>query len=449
MRAWIHLHIITVDEKNNRIEDGGIIYKDGVITHIGNSPEIEEIAAELRIGVTDGRGKYLFPGLINTHTHLYQELMKGRGSDLSLEEWFPKSMAPAGAVLRERHVAAGVSLGIAEAIRCGVTTIADYMQLQPVKGLGKLELDIAKKMGIRMAYGRGYRDIGKEELIEQAEDVFADVQALKDEFEGDDMIRVWLAPAAGWGVSPELLKKTREFADRSNTPIMMHMFETATDNNISLARNCKSAIELYEETGLLGKDLLAVHSVAIGVLELKKYHDYQVSVSYNPVANMYLAAGVAPVPRMLEMGITVGIGTDGAGSNNDNDMIAALKTGALLQKTYLKDPLALTADKMLRMATIEGAKTLGISHLTGSIEVGKKADFFLFDPANSVKSCPVHDVVSTLIYSGDYRAVDTVVVNGQTLLTGGEFLLVEESEILKNAVKMAADLELCIQKSEV
>lgn len=447
MKAWIHLHIITVDEQDRRIKDGGIIYNEGVITHLGDSREIEKIANELHIEVKDGKGKYLFPGLINTHTHLYQELMKGRGSDLSLEEWFPKSMAPAGAVLRERHVAAGVALGIAEAIRCGVTTVADYMQLQPVKGLGKLELDIAREMGIRMAYGRGYRDIGKEELIEKAEDVFADIQALKDEFEGDDMTRVWLAPAAGWGVSAELLKKTRAFADATGTPIMMHMFETATDNNISLARNCKSAIEHYEETGLLGKDLLAVHSVAIGVLELKKYHDYKVSVSYNPMANMYLAAGVAPVPRMLEMGITVGIGTDGAGSNNDNDMIAALKTGALLQKTYLKDPLALTADKMLRMATIEGAKTLGISHFTGSIEVGKKADFFLFNPEKSVKSCPVHNVVATLIYSGDYHAVETVVVNGQTLLENGEFVKADESEILRQATEMAADLAACIQEA--
>ena len=120
------------------------------------------------------------------------------GSDLSLEDWFPKSMAPAGAVLRERHVAAGVKLGLAEAIRCGVTTVADYMQLQPVKGLGKLELDIAKDMSVRMVYGRGYRDIGKKELVEKAEDVFADVTALKEEFEGTACtVCGWLRQPAG------------------------------------------------------------------------------------------------------------------------------------------------------------------------------------------------------------------------------------------------------------
>ena len=146
--GYNNLHIVTVDGLDRIYEDGGILYEDGVITHVGDRAYIEEKAGELKIELKDGKGRYLFPGLINTHTHLYQDIMKGMGSDLSLEDWFPKSMAPAGAVLRERHVAAGVKLGLAEAIRCGVTTVADYMQLQPVKGLGKLELDIGVRPGL-------------------------------------------------------------------------------------------------------------------------------------------------------------------------------------------------------------------------------------------------------------------------------------------------------------
>ena len=446
--GYNNLHIVTVDGLDRIYEDGGILYQDGVITHVGDRAYIEEKAGELQIELKDGKGRYLFPGLINTHTHLYQDIMKGMGSDLSLEDWFPKSMAPAGAVLRERHVAAGVKLGLAEAIRCGVTTVADYMQLQPVKGLGKLELDIAKDMGVRMVYGRGYRDIGKKELVEKAEDVFADVTALKEEFEGDGMYRVWLAPAAGWGASLELLKATREYADRNATPIMMHMFETGTDDKISRERNGKSAIRHYEDSGLLGADLLAVHSVAIGEEEISTYARNHVSVSYNPIANMYLASGVAPVGEMLKAGITVAIGTDGAGSNNDNDMLEAMKFGALLQKTFHKDPLAMTAGGMLRMATIEGARALGLDQLVGSVEVGKKADFFLFDPAKSVKSCPVHDIVATLIYSGDHKAVDTVVINGKTVMEEGRFLLADEQEILNTAQLMAEDLVRCIQENQ-
>ena len=445
--AWINVNIITVDDNNKIIKNGGIIYEDDIIVNIDKSEVIEKIALEENIETVDGNGKYLFPGMVNTHTHLYQEIMKGMGSDLSLEDWFPTAMAPAGSVLKECHVSAGVKLGLAEAIRCGVTTVADYMQLQPVKGLGEIELDIVKDIGVRMAYGRGYRDIGKKELIESHDDVFEDITKLKSKYEkNDDMIKVWLAPAAGWGASFELLKKTRQYANVTNTPIMMHMFETNTDNNISLDKNGKSAIKHYEETGLLGSDLLAVHSVAMEEEELQKYKEYDVSVSYNPVSNMYLASGVAKVPRMLELGIKVGIATDGAGSNNVNDMFETIKFGALLQKTHHKDPLAMTAIKILRMATIEGAKVLKINHLVGSIEVGKKADFFIFDPLKSIKSCPIHDVVSTLVYSGDYNAVDTVVINGKTVFENNEYLTLDIKEVLEEAQKMANDLTMCIKE---
>lgn len=442
--AWIHLYIVTVDRENRVYRDGGILYENGVIAGVGESADIEAMAKEMDAEIRDGKGKYLFPGLINTHTHLYQELTKGRGSDLSLEEWFPKAMAPVGAALRERHMVAGVELGLLEAIRSGVTTVADYMQHQPVPGLGIAELDAAKKIGVRMAYGRGYRDIGRKEVVETPDQIFADVDDLKKRYESDDMVRIWLAPAAGWGVTPELLAATREYADAHNTPIMMHMFETEEDNNGSLRRNGRSAIEYYENAGLLGSDLLAVHSVAMHGTELRKYKEHNVKVSYNPVSNMYLASGVSPVCEMLEMGLTIGLGTDGAGSNNDNDMLEAMKTGALLQKTFYKDPQAMTAGKTLRMATIEAAKALHIDHLVGSIEVGKKADFFLFDPSGSVKACPVYDIVPTLVYSGDCRAVDTVVVNGKTLLEDGMFVGIDEKAILAFAQEMAQDLDACI-----
>ena len=145
----IHVTIVTVDGEDRVYEKGGIIWEDGVITHVGDEETIKKAAEEKGTDLKDGNGMYLFPGLVNTHTHLYQDLMKGMGSDLSLEDWFPKSMAPAGAVLKARHVEAGVKLGLVEAVRCGVTTVADYMQLQPVKGLGKLELSIAREMGMR------------------------------------------------------------------------------------------------------------------------------------------------------------------------------------------------------------------------------------------------------------------------------------------------------------
>lgn len=442
-RAWTNVHVITVDAHNHTYPDGGVLCEDGVIKAVGARGEIEVQARRAGAEIVDGGGKLLFPGLINTHTHLYQELTKGRGSDLSLKDWFPRSMAPVGAVLRDRHMTAGVALGLLEAVRSGVTTVADYMQHQPVEGLGAAELEVARAMGVRMVYGRGYRDIGRAEVVETAQHIFDDVDELRRRYEGDGMTTLWLAPAASWGLTPELMRATRAYADANGTPIMMHMFETDEDEKGSMERFGVHAIDWYESCGLLGEDLLAVHSVALGGAELSKYREHGVMVSYNPVSNMYLASGVAPIPTLLDMGITVGLGTDGAGSNNSNDMLEAMKSGALLQKVVARDPQALTGEQALRMATIEAARALRLEHLVGSIEAGKRADFFLYDPMKSVKSCPLLDPVATLVYSGDGRGVDTVVVDGRTLLSGGEFVDADEAAILARAQEMAEDLNRC------
>lgn len=442
--AWLGAGVITVDPQNTVLQNGGLLCEDGVITRLGASADVEAAAREKGAELVDCRGKYLFPGLVNTHTHLYQELTKGRGSDLSLEEWFPKAMGPVGAALRERHMVSGVELGLLEAVRCGCTTVADYMQHQPVPGLGVAELDVVKRMGVRMVYGRGYRDVGRKEVVETAQHIFDDVDALKRRYEtGDGMIAVWLAPAASWGLTSALLEDTRAYASTHNTPIMMHLFETGEDNRSCQERFGVSALDWYLEHHFLGPDLLAVHSVALGERELEAYRAFQVMVSYNPVSNMYLASGVAPVSKLLDLGLTVGLATDGAGSNNDNDMLEAMKSGALLQKATHKDPLVMTAQRTLRMATIEGAKALRLDHLVGSLEVGKRADFFLLDPLRSPKTCPVLDPVSTLVYSSDPAAVDTVVVNGRVLLRDGQFVSEDEGAILAHAQEMALDLQRC------
>ena len=224
---------------------------------------------------------------------------------------------------------------------------------------------------------------------------------------------------------------------------MMHLFETGSDEAGSQQRFGKPAIEWFEEAGLLGPDLLAVHSVALGSAEMEKYQQYRVMVSYNPVSNMYLASGSAPVRELKERGLTVALGTDGAGSNNNNNMLEAMKSGALLQKAVHRDPQAMTAGEMLRMATIDGARALGLGDWIGSIEVGKAADFFLYDPMRSPIACPVCGTPeAALVYSGDHRAIDTVVIQGQTVLECGILTKGDEDAILVQARRMADDL-LC------
>lgn len=447
-QAYYHVHIVTMDPEEREWSDGGILYEDGTITAVGESEEIRHLAHEQGAQLLDGGGKYLLPGLVNTHTHLYQELTKGLGSDLSLEDWFPTAMAPVGAALRARHMEAGVALGLVEAVRSGVTTVADYMQHQPVPGLGRVELDVAEQMGVRMVYGRGYRDIGRAEVVEQAEQIFADVEDLKSRYvRPDGMVTVWLAPAASWGLSDHLMRETRRYASATGTPIMMHMFETGSDDAGSRERFGKPAIQWFEESGLLGPDLLAVHSVALGPEELERYQAHGVMVSYNPVSNMYLASGAAPIRELKRRGTAVGLGTDGAGSNNSNNMLEAMKSGALLQKVTSRDPQAMTAREMLRMATIDGARVLGLADRIGSLEPGKAADFFLFDPLASAISCPVcGDIAAALVYAGDHRAVDTVVIQGRTVLEHGVLICRDERGILRQGAEMAADLMACMKQ---
>lgn len=445
VRAWKNLKIYTMDPSDTIYENGGVLIEKGKIRQIGESDKISQAAEKEGISCKDMKGKTLFPGLVNTHTHLYQELLKGKGADMRLEDWWPKAMAPAGLKLREKQVRAGVMLGIAEALKCAVTTVADYMQIQPVEGLGMAQLDAAAQTGIRMVYGRGYRNTGKDigapsALFEEPEKVFKDVEKLKKTFKENDLFDIWLAPAALWGLTYEGARETAAYAKAENVPVMMHMFETKTDELLSRKNYNMSGCEYFENSGLMDTRLLAVHSVAVNEDILNVYARHGVSVSYNPVANMYLASGAAPIAQMLKMGMTVGLGTDGAGSNNDNDLISAMKFGALLQKTAEKDPLAVTAYEMMKMSTIGGAKALHLEKRIGSIEPGKDADLFLYDPKRSPKTWPCTDEITSMVYSGDEQAVDLVMVKERILYEDGEFKTLDFSKVMNEAEDAAKEL---------
>lgn len=446
LKGFIHVNIYTMDKEEQIINDGGLLYDDDIIVAIGNSHDIEQMCLGMDIELEDGQGKFLFPGLINTHTHLYQGLFKGLGSDMNLKDWWPKVLAPIAMHLNEEHLGNGVRHGICEALKTGVTTIVDFMQFHPLKGLSEKEIKTAKEMGIRLVYGRGFRDAGENmgvsNMNEKVEEVFNEISYLKEKYEkDDDMVKVWLAPAAIWTFSDKGLEETRNFATRTKTPIMMHMFETEADNQVCLAKFNKKAMDYYVEKKFLGPDLLAVHSVHITEEELDIYKKYGVKVSHNPVCNMYLGSGTAPIIEMLNKGITVGLGTDGAASNNSNDMIEVLKTTILLHRNEYKKADCLNAYDVLKMATIEGARCLGMEDSIGSLEIGKKADMLIFNPNNSFKTSPAHDGLASFVYSGDYRSIEKVIVNGNVVLKDGKLATADEEKIIKDSVYSARILK--------
>lgn len=445
--ALLNVTIVTLNKAREVIQNGGLVWENGRLSYVGESAGAQQFAQRRGITWEEGRGKLVFPGLINTHMHLFQNLLKGLGSDRPLENWWPEVIAPAAVKIREKHLAAAVKAGALEAVRSGTTTLVDYMYAHPVAALSDVEIDSLRQVGVRTVYGRGFRNTGADigfpqELIEKMEDVFDDILRLRKEYEkeSDGMVKIWLAPAAAWALTVEGLRQTREFADAYRIPVTMHMFETETDNVICQKRYNKTALDYFEEAGLLGPDLLAVHTVKVRERELRAFKAYGVKVSHNPVSNMYLASGVAPVPEMLQADLTIGLGTDGAASNNCLDMLETMKITALLHKVYWNDPTIITAQKVLEMATIDAAKSIGLDEEIGSLETGKKADFFVYSSSRDPNSCPCHDPVATLVYSSGNAGVEKVVINGETILHESEFVRVDERKTMAEQQEMAEDL---------
>lgn len=220
----------------------------------------------------------------------------------------------------------------------------------------------------------------------------------------------------------------------------MHVSETPFDRQSTEKLHGCAGTDCLEKLGIVGPNVLMVHCVYLNEKDIRCSREYDLKVSHNPVSNMYLSSGVAPIPQLLHGGVTIGLGVDGAASNNGQDMIELMKTTALLQKVSTKDPTSITAEKVLEMATIDGARSIGLEKETGSLEVGKKADFVVFNPYLNPKAIPVHNPVSTLIYSSSMENIESVAVDGRFLLEDGRFTFTDEAAVLRGAQHAAEEL---------
>lgn len=446
--AIIHAVIVTMDPERKVLKDAGILWQNGRITLIDSSDKVKEEAQAAGAEVTDAHGAYVFPGMINTHNHLFQHLLKGIGTDMNLEDWWPSTIGPAGQQIREQHVRAAVRGGVMEALRTGTTTIVDYFQVHPVAGLSEAEIETARETGIRLMYGRGFRDyqkanaFGAKGLAEGMSKILTDIGDLNSRYtdEKEHMVRVYLAPASAPACSFEGMQETAKFSLSENIPVTMHVFETNVDEVVTKERYNKKLIEYLEDSGLLDTEFLAVHCVQMKEEDIDRFCAHNITISHNPLSNLYLASGVAPVPEFLKRGLTVSLGTDGAASNNSNNMLEVLKSTALMHKLHSNDPLAMTAPMVLEMATIGGARAIGMEKELGSLEIGKRADLFVFDPMRASTCSPSHDPISTLVYSSDSRGIVMTVVNGNILLAEDRFTKIDEAAAVLEEQRQAEDL---------
>ncbi len=416
--------IVTMDQTRRILEDGAIAIAHGKIVAVGTRAEIQKnyFAPES----IDASGRLLIPGLINGHTHIPMTLFRGLADDLDLQEWLTKYIFPAEAKnVTEDFVRAGTRLGLAEMIRGGTTTYCDMYYFEDAIA------DETAKAGVRAVLGETVIDFPVADNKTNAE-AMAYVEKFVKRWQGDQLITPAIAPHAPYTVSEEHLKAVRAFSDRTGAPIVTHISETKREVDDSLKAKQASPIDYLERIGFLNERVIAAHVVWPTDRELAVLRRLKVGVVHNPQSNMKLAAGVAPLPKMLAAGIPVGLGTDGAASNNDLNLWEEMDTAAKLHKVFSGDPKVITAQEAFEMATIHGAQALHLDREIGSIEVGKRADIVLLE-RDDLHQIPVYGIYSDLVYATKASDVVTVLINGRIVMRDRKLLTLDESAIKEEA----------------
>lgn len=435
--------IVTMDQQRRILSGAAIAVLGDTIAAVGPAAQI---AARFRAPrCIDATDKVLFPGFINTHSHLFQVLLKGLGRDKLLFDWLDSSVRRAICRITPERAHAAAVVGCMENLHSGVTTVLDYQYCHGHPGIDEAVLQAMEHTGIRGVFGRGNSNVKTmpadcmPPLQETDEDFFRAIETLAEAYAGHSRITIAIAPGIVWDVKPESFRKLRALAQRYGLLLTMHLNETEDDDAHCQKAFGKDTIPFLEEQGFLGPDLIAVHCVNMQQDDIETFRKYDVKVSHNPVANMILASGVAPVPEFQQAGLTIGLGTDGAASSDMQDMLEVIKATALIHKCVRRDASIVNAEQVLEMATLGGARCIGREHDLGSIEAGKKADFFLFNP-KTPKAVPMADPISTLVYSSSEENIDTTVVGGKVLLEGGRYTCLDEAAALDDCQAAAAAL---------
>ncbi len=395
---------------------------------------IREISADLSPGdadiVIDGHEKLMIPGLVNTHTHLSMTLFRGVADDLPLDQWLNDHIWPMEARLSGEYCYAGALLGCAEMIKSGTTAFNDMYFFMD---------DVARAVdeaGLRCVLSHGMIDLGDDEKrraeLKESRRIIRKCHGM-----ADGRVMVALGPHSPYTCSEELLKETASMAAEHGIKIHIHLSETEDEVKNVLESRGKTPVEFLDDTGVLGPGTVAAHCVWLSDDEMEILADRDVKVSHNPSSNMKLASGVSPVARLLQRSVNVSLGTDGAASNNNLDMFQEMKTASLLQKVNLEDPTALPAMDVFSMATLNGARALGID--AGLIAPGKLADIVILNTRRPHLT-PWRNPPSHTVYSASGADVDTVICDGRILLRDGELEVLEEKYVMELAEAAAAEL---------
>jgi 5-methylthioadenosine/S-adenosylhomocysteine deaminase len=417
--------VVTMDPSRTVYTDGALAIAGDTILAVGPRNEIE---ANYHARQTlDARGKLILPGFVNGHTHVPMTLFRGLHDDVTLNDWLYKYIFPAEAKnVNEEFVRWGTRLAAAEQIRAGVTTFADMYYFEDAVA------DETKKAGMRGVLGETFIDFPAPDNKTNA-DMLAYTEKYLHKWQGDPLIHAAAAPHSIYTCSQKTLQDSAALARKYHAPILIHVAEMKKELDDSLKNNGESPVQYLDRIGILGPDVVAAHCIFVNEADRKTLASRQVGCVHNPSSNMMLASGVAPVPEERAAGIAVGLGTDGpAGSNNDLDLMEEMDLAAKLAKITKMSPLALGAQAVVEMATIDGARALHLEKEIGSLEKGKKADLIVIslDEPNAV---PMYDIYAALAYALKANDVETVIINGREVMRDHKLLTIDEEAAIAKA----------------
>lgn len=417
-------YILTQNDDRELIKDGAVAVSGSVISAVGKYTEIE--SAWVADETIDCGKSVILPGLINSHTHVPMTLMRGVADDLPLLDWLHNYMFPIESGLTKDLVELGARLGCAEMIASGTTAFIDGYMYEDVVGKAVDEI------GLKAVLGEGFFKFPSP-FFKIAQDAWDVIEDLYNQFANHNRIRTSVTPHAVFTTDPEQLAESMELAERLDLLWQIHAAESVPETKLTLETFGKRPIEILKEYGLLRERTRLHHCVDVTDEEIDWIKDAGAMIAHNPQSNLKLGSGICPVTKFIDAGITTGLGTDGAASNNNLDMFDEMRTAAMLQKGFLQDPEAMPAQTVLDMATLLGADFLGFTD-TGSLNAGMKADIIVLD-MDKMHLKPVYNPLSHVIYSAGGQDVCLTVCDGEVLYQDGKFLTVDVETISREAEK--------------
>lgn len=429
--------LITMDAKDSFYPNARITIKGKRIAQIGLAQDIPLLGQVVNLG-----GALVMPGLINTHTHSHSSIFRSLADDLELMDWLKKAIWPMEKFLSQERMYAATSLSCLEYLKGGTTTCADQIYYPNTVAKAAMSTGIRSFLAASVFSSQG--------PAPQTENTFKDACNFVEKWQkSQEETRIYpcIGPHAPYSVDGDLFRQIVRYSEEKDLLIHVHISETADENRQIKETYGMSPSAWLHSLGVFSRPVLAAHSIHLSEPDIGLYQRYGVAASYNPASNLKLVSGIMPLKQLWQSGIVVGIGTDGAQSNNSMDLFRDLRLGSLIQKHHQQDATFANARQMVRMATIEGAKALHFDSEIGSIETGKRADFAILDPT-SPRLCPMHshnlaNIYSLISYSALAADVQHVMVDGNWIVRDRRLLTADEDAIRANAQKASEYLLEC------